>query len=167
VIPAHRKRNYLQSGLYVIIAGICAAILLDRLLDYAEAAEKMAMEATLSRLHAGLYTRLAYFALRNEQAQIEALPGLSPFAATDATAKNYLGEFDGVPESAAGGQWLFDRARSELVYLPNIRRHLELDDPQPDPPALRFKVQVQRGSHAGYGGVSLRPVTAFRWQPLP
>jgi hypothetical protein len=167
VIPAHRQRNYLQSGLYVIIAGICAAILLDRLLDYAEAAEKMAMEATLSRLHSALYTRMAYFVLRNEQAPIDALPNLSPFAATDSTAKNYLGEFDGVPESAAGGHWLFDRVRSELVYLPNIRRHLEFGDPQPDPPALRFKVQVLREPQAGYRGVSLRPVAAYQWQPLP
>jgi len=167
VIPAHRQRNYLQSGLYVIIAGICAAILLDRLLDYAEAAEKMAVEATLSQLHSGLYTRMAYFALRNEQARIDALPNLSPFAATEATAKNYLGEFDGVPESAASGHWLFDRARSELVYLPNITRHLEFDLPQPDPPVLRFKVQVLRESQGGYRGVSLSPVVAYQWQPLP
>lgn len=167
MIPAYRKRNYLQSGLYVIIAGICAAILLDRLLNYAEAAEKMAMEATLSRLHSALYTRMAYFALRNEQARIDVLPNLSPFAATDSLAKNYLGEFDGVPESAASGHWLFDRVRSELVYLPNMRRHLEFNDPQPDTPALRFKVQVQKKSQAGYGGVSLRPVVAYQWQPLP
>lgn len=167
MIPAHRKRNYLQSGLYAIIAGICAVILLDRLLDYAEAAEKAAMEATLSRLHSGLYTRMAYLALRNEQARIDALSNLSPFVATGATAKNYLGEFDGVPASAASGHWLFDRVRSELVYVPNIRRHLEFGDPQPPPTALRFKVQLLRGGEAGYGGVSLRPVVAYQWQPLP
>lgn len=167
MIPAHRKRNYLQSGLYVIIAGICAAILLDRLLDYAEAAEKAAMEATLSQLHSGLYTRMAYFALRNEQARIDALSILSPFASTDAAAKNYLGEFDGVPASAASGHWLFDRARSELVYLPNIRRHLVFADLQPPPPSLRFKVQLLRGAEGGYGGISLRPAVPYQWQPLP
>lgn len=167
MIPANRQRNYLQSALYVIIAGICAAILLDRLLDYAEAAEKVAMEATLSRLHSGLYTRVAYFALRNEHAAIEALPRLSPFVATDATAKNYLGEFEEVPPSAAAGHWLFDRVRHELVYLPNLRRHLELGEAPSDPPAIRFKVQLVKASEHRYAGVTLKPVQSYHWKPLP
>lgn len=166
MIPANRKRNYLQSGLYVIIAGICAAILLDRLLDYAEAAEKLAMDSTVSRLQAGLYTRMAYLALKNEHAAIDALPKLSPFVATNATAKNYLGEFEGIPESVATGHWLFDRTRNELVYVPNLRRHLELGEPPPTPPALRFKVQLLRTSQTAYTGVTLQTVNRYRWEPL-
>ena len=79
MIDASRQRNFLQSGLYVIIAGILAAVLLERLLTYAEAAEKAAMEATLSQLHAGLYARVAFLALRGEYETIETLPRRSPF----------------------------------------------------------------------------------------
>lgn len=168
MIPANRKRNYLQSALYVIIAGICAAVLLERLLVYAEQAEKHAMEATLSRLHAALYTRLAFLALRNEHAIIDSLPGGNPFTATHSTAENYLGEFDGVPASVETGRWLYDRSRRELVYVPNLRRHLlRMDDSDTRPIALRFKLGVLKSSPATYSGVTLLPVAEYRWEPEP
>jgi hypothetical protein len=174
VIPANRQRNYLQSALYVIIAGICATILLERLLAFAESAEKLSMEATVSRLQAGLYARMAFHALRNEQAAIEALERTSPFVSTQARralpddhiyAKelNYLGEFDQVPASAAGGQWLYDRSRNELVYLPRQTRYLELLSPS-SAPGVRFKVDLLR-SGARYTGVSLQPTAGYRWEP--
>jgi hypothetical protein len=165
VIPANRQRNYLQSALYVIIAGLCAGLLLERLLVYAEAAEKAAMEATLSRLHAALYTRVAYLALRNEHAAIEALRGESPFRSTGATADNYLGEFDGIPGAASDRQWLFDRTRRELVYLPRLARHLEGAAADAVPKALRFKVDFETTASGGYRAVTLAPAAPYRWQP--
>ena len=165
MIPATRQRNYLQSALYVIIAGLCAGLLLERLLVYAEAAEKAAMAATLSRLHAALYARVAYLALRNEHAAIEALRGESPFRSTGATADNYLGEFDGVPRAASDRQWLFDRTRRELVYLPRLTRHLEGSAATAVPKALRFKVDLESTVTGGYGAVKLTPAEPYRWEP--
>ena len=75
MITANR-RNYRQSALYVAIVGVLAAVLLERLLTYAEAAEKAAMEVTISNLQGALYARLAYHALRGEAASIESLPPL-------------------------------------------------------------------------------------------
>jgi hypothetical protein len=167
VIPANRQRNYLQSALYVIIAGICAAVLVERLLVYAEQAEKYAMEATLKRLHSALYTRVAFLVLRNEHAAIESLPGGNPFTATHSSAENYLGEFDGVPASVETGRWLYDRSRKELVYVPNLRRHLQMDGSETRPIALRFKLGVLKSSPATYSGVTLLPVEEYRWEPEP
>ena len=166
MISASRQRNYLQSVLYVIIAGILAAVLLERLLTYAEAAEKAAMEATLSQLHAGLYARVAFLALRGEYETIDALPRRSPFATAVMQAANYRGEFVGVPAEIEGGNWLYDRLRNELVYVQNLRRHLVADPTDPATPHLRFRLEVQKASKYAYTGVALRPMTAFRWQPF-
>ena len=167
MIPANRQRNYLQSGVYVAIFGVLAAVLLERLLTYAEAAEKAAMEVTVSRLSSALYAQLAFLALRGEYDAIEALPGQSPFVVTRATSSSYLGEFDGAPPGAEGGSWYFDRARGELVYLPNLKRHFEAMGETASVPALRFRVEVQKASKTAYTGVVLRPIGAVNWDPRP
>lgn len=166
MILASRHRNYLQSGLYVIIVAIVATVLLERLLTYAEAAEKAAMEATLSRLHAALYTRVAYLTLRGDYEALEALPTTSPVVTAAMTMTNYLGEFVGLPLEVEGGRWLYDQVRNELVYVPNLKRHLRAD-PSEGIAGLRFKLEVTRSSRTAYTGVSLRPVGSSRWDPLP
>lgn len=177
MIPASRQRNYLQSALYVIVAGVCAAILLERLLAYAEAAEKVAMETTVTRLQAGLYARMALHALKNEGKAIEALAHTSPFVSTRAQAAlpnspiftsevNYLGEFNGLPVAEASGKWFYDVSRDELVYLPKLTRFLEANG-QREAPGIRFKVELQVSGTNSYSGLTLNPVRVYRWEPLP
>lgn len=166
MIPVSRQRNYLQSGLYVVIAGILAAVLLERLLTYVEAAEKAAMEATLSQLHASLYARVAFLTLRGEYEAIDALPRRSPFATAVMQAANYRGEFVGVPADVEGGNWLYDRVRNELVYVPKLKRYLVADPDDLSSGHLRFRVEVQKSAKYAYTGVALRPVTTFRWDPI-
>jgi hypothetical protein len=167
VIAVTRQRTYLQSGIYVIVVAIVATVLLERLLTYAEAAEKAAMEATLSRLHSALYTRVAYLSLRGEREAIDALPTRSPFITAVVRTTNYLGEFVGVPAEVEGGHWLYDQLRHELVYVPNHRRYLHADVDEPATPSLRFRVELLKSSSAGYTGVLLRPVGHARWDPIP
>ena len=166
MIPASRQRNYLQSGLYLIIVGILATVLLERLLTYAEVAEKSAMEATISRLQSALYARVAYLSLRGEQEAIEALPKRSPFVSAAMRSTNYLGEFVGLPSEAQGGSWLFDRLRNELVYLPRLKRYLVGVEEQ-SASHLRFSLQVFRAPDTGFTVVSLKPVGSVRWEPAP
>ncbi|OGA64333.1 MAG: hypothetical protein A3G83_00775 [Betaproteobacteria bacterium RIFCSPLOWO2_12_FULL_68_20] len=140
-------------------------MLLERLLTLAEAAEKAAMEATVSRLQAALYAKTALLALRGEYAAIDALANQSPFLIVAAKASNYLGEFDGLPpEGVEGGNWLFDRVRAELVYVPNLTRFLSggSDDPVP---AIRFRIEVRKTTRHAYVGVGLTPVNGYRWEP--
>lgn len=167
MIPANRQRNYLQSALYVIIAGVAATVLLERLLTYAEAAEKAAMEATLGQLHSALYARVAYLALRGEYATIDALPEQSPFLSAHVKSPNYLGEFDGVPSDAKSGNWLYDRGRHELVYVPRLARHLSSPAAEGSTPLPRYRVEVAKASKYSYTGVSLKLVGAVRWEPFP
>jgi hypothetical protein len=168
VIPANRQRNYLQSALYVAIVGVLAAVLLERLLTYAEAAEKAAMEVTISNLQGALYAKLAYHALRGEAASIESLPRQSPFAAAGARASNYLGEFDGAPSIPdQSGKWYFDRLRGELVYRPNLARHFSFGAAEEPEPVIRLRMELTGGGGTIYHGVSLRPVVPYRWEPFP
>lgn len=166
MIPASRQRNHLQSALYVIIAGVLAAVLLERLLTYAEAAEKATMEITISRLHSALYVRVAYHALRGESSEIEALAAQSPFDASDQST-NYLGEFDGLPAGAEGGNWLFDRSRRELVYVPKLHRYLTAGSGASAQTSIRYRVEILSDSKKTYSGVALRPIGDPRWEPLP
>ncbi|MGD9600104.1 MAG: hypothetical protein AB7P94_17650 [Steroidobacteraceae bacterium] len=165
MIPASRQRSYLQSALYVAIAGILAALLLERLLTYAEAVEKAKVEVTLSRLHSGLYAQLALHALKGERNAVEGMRTRSPFAVLEWRLPEYLGEFDGVPSGADDGRWLFDRTRSELVYVPRLTRHLQTASAA-RPSVLRFRVDLTRGAAGGYSGVVLVPVEPFRWEPF-
>ena len=168
MIPASRQRNVLQSALYVAIVGVLAAVLLERLLTYAEAAEKAAMELTISNLQGALYARLAYHALRGEAASIESLPRQSPFAVAGARSANYLGEFDGAPPvSDRSGKWYFDRLRGELVYRPNLARHFSSGTGEEPEPVIRLRMELKGGDGTIYHGVSLRPVVPYRWEPFP
>jgi hypothetical protein len=167
VIPASRHRNYLQSALYVIIVGVLAAVLLERLLTYAEAAEKAAMEATVNRMQSALYVRLAHLALRGEYGQIDAMATQSPFATAHARSANYLGEFNGLPADTEGGNWLFDRTRRELVYVPKLKRYLTSEPEGGAIYSIRYRVEVLKASKYTYTGVALRPMEDFRWDPVP
>jgi hypothetical protein len=167
VIPASRQRNILQSALYVVIAGVLATVLLDRLLTYAEATEKAAMEATLSRLTSAMYARLAFNVLRGEPEPVEAMESQSPFRVAHAGSPDYLGEFDGVPPRAEGGKWYFDRGRRELVYVPNLKRYLDGVEGRVAPTALRFRTEVRKSASGAYAGVVLSPTEAWRWDPRP
>lgn len=167
MIPASRQRNYLQSALYVVIAGVVATVLLEKLLTYAEAAEKFAVEATVSRLSSAMYARLALLVLRGDVQAVEALEGESPFRIARADSPAYLGEFDGEPPGAEGGSWYFDRGRRELVYLPKLARHLHGADSGPGPASIRFRSEVRKSATNNYAGVALVPVQDWRWDPRP
>ena len=168
MIPANRQRNYLQSALYVVIAGVLATVLLERLLTYAEAVEKALMEATLSRLHTGLYARVALLALRGEYEALEGLQAQSPFVAAEVSSADYLGELAEIPaDGAADGEWFFDRQRRELVYVPNLKRYLFPPPGEASARALRFRVEVRKPSQARDLGVVITPLGGTRWDPLP
>jgi hypothetical protein len=167
VIPANRQRNYFQSALYVIIAGVAATVLLERLLTYMEAAEKAAVDVTLSQLHSGLYSRVAYLALRGEYETIDALPASSPFLTAQVLSSNYLGGFDGIPLDLKSGNWYYDRGHHELVYVPRLTRYLSSPAGEGAQPLLRYRVEVLKASKDAFIGVALKPAEVIRWEPFP
>lgn len=168
MIPASRQRNYLQSALYVVIAGLLATLLLERLLTYAEATEKAATEVMVSRLANAMNARLAFLVLRGDLQAIAEFEGQSPFRTARVESPSYLGEYDGMPTGAEGGKWYFDRVRRELVYVPNLKRHLQgKDDASSAPASIGFRVEVRKSAANAYAGAALVPTPDWRWDPRP
>jgi len=159
-----RQRNYLESALYVIIASALAALLLHRLQQLSEVAEKTAMEATVARLQSALYVRAAKTVLSG-RVQIERdWRERNPVLLAHADLPNYLGEFDH-PKLARlkSGSWLYDRGRHELVYL--VRRANNFSGGTDPVPAIRFRLRVERTPSGAYSPFLLHAVTAYDWGP--
>jgi hypothetical protein len=168
VTPANRQRNVLQSALYVAIFAVLAALLLDRLLTYAEVAEKAAMEGTLAQVRAGLYNRMALLALRGDRAALEALPEQNPFLSSDTRSPNYLGEVDGTAAAPVkAGSWLYDARGHEMVYVPNLKRYFTPAAGEGALPEARFRVVLQRTPGGAFTGVVIQPAEEYRWAPNP
>ena len=128
----------------------------------------MLFRSTLSRLHTGLYARVALLALRGEYEALEGLQAQSPFVAAEVSSADYLGELAEIPaDGAADGKWFFDRQRRELVYVPNLKRYLLFPPGEASAGALRFRVEVRKPSQARDLGVVITPVGGARWDPLP
>ena len=157
-----RQRSYLESALYVIIAGVLAALLLHRLLQLSEVAEKTAMEATVARLQSALYVRAAKAVL--EQRPLGAWQQRNPVELARAELPNYLGEFDH-PDLATlePGNWLYDRGRHELIYL--VRRAQNFSGGTDPVPAIRFRLQVERTPSGTYSPYLLHAATPYEWGP--
>ena len=157
-----RQRTYLESALYVIIAGALAALLLHRLLQLSEVAEKTAMEATVARLQSALYVRAAKAVL--EETPLDAWKDRNPVEIAHAELPNYLGEFDH-PDLATlePGNWLYDRGRHELVYL--VRRAQNFAGGADPVPAIRFRLRVERTRSGSYSPFLLHVVKPYHWGP--
>ena len=62
----------------VCIVALCAALLLDRLRFYQEAAEKAVMEYTIATVKSALQLRVAYMLVRGDEKKIGALDRANP-----------------------------------------------------------------------------------------
>lgn len=158
-----RQRSNLESALYVIIAGVLVAVLLYRLQQLSEVAEKTAMEATLANLQSALYVRAAKAVLEGRAVDRAAWAKQDPVTLAQASLPNYLGEFDHPDLSTLeSGNWLYDRGRHELVYL--VRRGQHFSGGTDPVPAVRFRLKLVRGPSGAYSPVLLHLVAPYDWE---
>lgn len=169
-----RKRRRAVAGLTLIelivvvcIIALCAALLLDRLRFYQEAAEKAAMEYTLATMKSALQLRIAAMLVRGEERNVESLARANPVDWLTEPPRGYRGEFRAPNPGVPRGSWYYDATRSELVYVPNLDAHLEL---VPDGGnRLRFRIRFdldpeKRGSDlTALTGMQIEPVVPYSW----
>jgi hypothetical protein len=155
-----RPLRRLEAVLYVAIAALLAAVLLDRMLVYFALAERAAVETTVINTQSALYLRLAYDRLRGNLSREQEWTERSPFELAKMSLENYAGELDGpnVAGALARGQWAYDRGRRELVYAPRHRRGLAI---QGEGDALRFRLVLPQDSRPP----RLEPAVPYRWEP--
>jgi general secretion pathway protein G len=167
--PAGRKpRGFtlFELAVCVMIIGVLAAVLLNRLAYYQEMAEKAAMESTARLIKTGLQIRLAELIIANRQSEADALGLEDPMRWLEEKPVNYGGAFQDFPRR---GAWYFDGQERQLVYVVNNGSRLELDG-QTDRKQVRFsarllrdRVQTAGGAVESVTGVTLTTVTPYRW----
>jgi hypothetical protein len=158
-----RPLSRLEAALYIALAAVLAAVLLDRLLEHFEMAERAAVEATLNRVNSGLNTRLAYEWLAGRVADESAWARRNPFELANARPSNFAGEADRPdPAAVPRGQWLYDRTDGILLYRPRLARRLETGDGSG---VLRFRLGAKDLPTAGLRRVyQLVPAVDYRWE---
>ena len=164
-----RQRGFNLFELVVALALIAAlaAVLLDRLAYYQEMAEKAAMDSTLRVLKTGLQIRLAELIIGNRQGEAAALEMEDPMRWLDPPPVNYAGAYREPPNF---GKWYFDAKARQLVYVVSLGNRLELAA-SADSQQIRFRTQLLKdrvnvagGTVESVTGVTLTPVTPYRWR---
>lgn len=152
----------------VCIVALCAALLLDRLRYYQEAAEKTAMEQTVGALKSALQLRVAAMLLKGQERNIESLARANPIEWLIDPPAGYRGEFRAPEPAVPRGSWYFDATRIELVYVPNLDAHLKSGR---GGSPLRFRVQIEfepvepdsKRTRGALAATRLVPVTPYVW----
>jgi general secretion pathway protein G len=167
--PDHRQTGFtlLELVTAIVIIGVLAAVLLNRLAYYQEMAEKAAMESTVRTIRTGLQIRLAELIIANRQAEAAALEAEDPIRWLDARPANYGGAYG---ESTERGKWYFDAPGRQLVYIVNNGDRLHLDAVG-GVKQIRFRARLQKDPMQFGGvtvesvtGITLTPVSSYRWQ---
>jgi general secretion pathway protein G len=163
------RRNSPQKGfsrfeLLVVVAvfGVLGGIMLDRMRYLQEYAEMTAVDVTIAHLRTGLRYRIGDLLIRDRLSEISTLVDENPINWLQSRPPNYLGEFDGAPDSDVKGRWYFDRRHHELVYTANNRRHFTPESYRDYTVRLRA-VRLQQGAA---GEHAANPPSVPQWVTL-
>lgn len=174
VTPPQRGFTMIELVVAVCIVAITAAVLLGKLRFYQEAAEKAAMQQTVSAIQSALTFRVAEMILRSELDQADGLARENPMAWLARQPPNYAGErVNPMPDEVAPGSWYFDPSDRTLVYVPNLGAHFKPGNDGRKRARYRVNVVYNRPQAEGapptprdIGGVVIVPVEPVRWNVL-
>ncbi len=114
----------LELLVVIIIISTLAAVLLDRLTFYQEAAEKAAMEQMVGNLRSALHMQIADKLVRGKTGDIAKLPDDNPMEWLAEQPSNYIGvRFAPPAKDVSGGNWYFDLKDKSLVYAVKRGEH--------------------------------------------
>lgn len=151
-----RPLTRLEIGLYATIVGILIAVFLERTLFYMELAERTAMQITVNNVNNALTMRRALDLLEN-RAENHALRPRNPFEVAGMRVTNRHPDISGSDKLAEldRGYWVYDVTAKELIYLPNLYRHLHTEA---EGSTVRFRLAA--GPDANY---RLVPAAHYSW----
>lgn len=162
----------LELVIVVVIIGVLAGFLLDRVLPLIGQAERVAFQQVRSQVQSALLLEAAERIARGESSSLGELAGANPMSLLLLPPGNYIGErsrprISDVPRAA----WYFDSRDSRLVYRPGRQAEVET----PDGPADRIELAVSfayrdrdgdgryQPSIDNFDGLKLAPVYPFNW----
>lgn len=115
--------SLLEFAVAVIVVSILATVLFEHLFFVQEFAEKTEMELMISNLHSATRIKVGEYLIADRGDEISTLAGANPVPWLDSRPENYLGAYQGAPDSDVAGRWYFDTIRRELVYTANLHDH--------------------------------------------
>lgn len=164
-----RQRGFtlIELTIVVCIVAVLFGVALDRLLRYQELGERAALQQNLAAINVALTLKFAAYLTGGRPQAIEGELGKNPIDLLVRPPENYLGELSAPDASKLPRpSWYFDRATSDLVYLPLRQGHLTTKSGQVD--ALRFRIYLTEASSALGDPKELRqpfvgPTEPFTW----
>ena len=115
-----RQRGFTLFELAVVasVFAILMAVFLNRVRDYQQQAQQVAVAQMLGVLRTSLRVQVLHLYLADRRDKLPALAGQNPFDWLEDKPVNYLGEF-AQPDLAKlpTGNWLYDRKEQKIIYL--------------------------------------------------
>ena len=138
--------SLLEFVVVVVIIGVLATLLLNRILFYQEQAEKTAMEQTLGTLRSALHLQMANLVVNGKSDVLVGLTKQNPMTWLSEKPANYVGEYYSPrPGMIKSGNWYYDMRDKNLVYLATNTQHLHATPP--DSNQLRFSLSTVTGEN--------------------
>lgn len=157
----------LELVVVISIIGIFAVLLTERLQRYAEFAEKTSMEYTANIINSALLFEFATLVIRGRRDEIPDLLTTNPIKWLAQKPGNYLGEFrDPSLNEDQRGNWYYDAANHELVYL--VRRGDEFQPDSAGKKRVRYRIkflydEIEAGAGKITVGAVMAPVETYKW----
>ena len=171
-LRAGRGRAGRQAGftLFELIVVVCivalmAAVLLNRLRVYEEAAEKAAMQQTAGAIKSALQMRVASYMINGRDKEIEGLRNENPVSWLQEKPADYAGEFYADAYARVRpGSWYFDLTRRELIYVINLGANFKSG---PDGRKwVRYRVRIGYEDQPLRDGVTRKALSAVSFAPV-
>ena len=130
-----------EFAIGVSVMAVLVTVLLQRVQFYQQQGERLAMEQVVVALRASLVAKVASLYVNNKSDEIARLAEQNPMSWLERKPKNYLGEFYAPSvKDIAAGNWYFDRASKNLVYLLEDGNYFPADKVR----TVKFKVRLGR-----------------------
>lgn len=167
-----RGFTLVELVIVIVIIGVLAGFLLDRVLPLVGQAERVAFQQVRARIQSALLLEAAERIARGESSSLGELAGANPMSLLLQPPGNYLGalsrpQIGDLPRAA----WYFDDREGRLVYRPG--RQARVDTLEGPTDRIQLAVSFAYRDRDGDGrfqasidhfdGLRLDPVYQFRW----
>ena len=168
---AQRGFTLLELAVVVCVVAVLVTLALERLLRYAEVAERSAMEQSVAAMRSALSLRFAALYLKERPEALGRLAEENPMDWLAERPPGYVGALRDPPlGELERPAWYFDTGRKQIVYVPLRTRYLQ---PGPDgDPRIPFRVVVEFRATPELGGLlqlhrlGIDPARPFHWDPM-
>jgi hypothetical protein len=130
-----------EVAVTLVIISVLAGIFLQRYDFYRNQAERVKLDTVAAELRTVLHLKSALLRAEGRDAEVAGLAGQNPFEWLLKKPENYRGEwYTPKPDDIEPGNWYFDRASGNLVYLLRDLNTFEKEGLQ----LIKFKVELSR-----------------------